>query len=317
MVQDTGLSDRLQWTREVSGDQVLYRLEGGLRIRTEVFHKADTLRILPLGTPQGSIMNHLLNFPEVVHGMQVFEPFAGSGALGFTALHAGAPHVDFLDINPRAEEFHRDNAALNDISPERFTSICGDIAEFAPRRPYDLLLANPPFVPTPDGIDGTITSNGGPEGNRFVRIVFERLEELLQPTGRALLYVFQFVRQGRPLIAGLAEEILERRPVALTPCQEHEIPLSTWCASYVRLFPEARAEIERWGTDLEERHGSDLSLCHYIAEVGPRSQDPTVCTMRDDFVERFGEAFLVPSEKVEELAFGRVFENVVRPPDSA
>lgn len=317
MAQDSGLPDLLQWTREVSGDQVLYRLESGLQIRTEVFNKADTLRILPLGTPQGSIMNHLLNFPDVVRGKQVFEPFAGSGALGFTALHAGAPHVDFLDINPRAEEFHRENAALNDVASERFTSICGDIAEFTPRRPYDLLLANPPFVPTPDGIDGTITSNGGPEGNRFVRIVFERLEELLQPTGRALLYVFQFVHQGRPLITDLVEEILERRPVSLTPCQEHEIPLATWCASYILLFPEARPEIECWSSDLEQRHGGDLTLCHYIVEVGPRCDGPTDCTMRDDFIERFGRAFLVPSEKVEELAFGRVFENVVPASDSA
>lgn len=317
MAQAPGFPDLLQWTREVSGDQVLYRLKGGLQIRTEVFHKADTLRILPLGTPQGAIMNHLLNFPEVVRGRQVFEPFAGSGALGFTALHAGAPHVDFLDINPRAAEFHRGNAGLNGIASDRFTSIRGDIAEFTPRRPYDVMLANPPFVPTPDGIVGTITSNGGPDGNRFVRIVLERFDELLQPTGCALLYVLQFVRRGRPLIADLVEEILERRPVSLTPCQEHEIPLAAWCAAYVLLFPDARAGIERWSAALAGRHGSDLALCHYIAEIGPRSEVPTGCTMRDDFGARFGDAFRVPSDDVEELAFGRVFENVVRGPDSA
>jgi hypothetical protein len=33
--------------------------------------------------------------------------------------------------------------------------------------------------------------------------------------------------------------------------------------------------------------------------------------MRDDFLERFGEAFLVPSANGDELAFGRVLENVV------
>ena len=35
--------------------------------------------------------------------------------------------------------------------------------------------------------------------------------------------------------------------------------------------------------------------------------------MRGDFVERFGESFLVPSNDEDELAFGRVFENVVPP----
>ena len=108
----------------------------------------------------------------------LFEPFAGSGAIGFMALKVGAGHVDFLDVNPRASQFQRENAGLNQFSSSRFTSITGDIADFAPARKYDLMLANPPFVPTPEGIDGTLTSNGGPEGSRFVEILVERLEEL-------------------------------------------------------------------------------------------------------------------------------------------
>src|SRR5262245_6667069 len=168
------LPDLLQYSREFRGDQVLYRFGNGLTINTEIFRKNDKLRILPLGTPQRSLMNHMLNFPEVVKDKEVFEPFAGSGALGFMALKVGARHVDFLDINPRALTFQVENAALNELPQSCYRSIEGDIATFTADRKYELIVANPPFVPTPEGIEGTITSNGGPEGNRFVESLLKR-----------------------------------------------------------------------------------------------------------------------------------------------
>jgi methylase of polypeptide subunit release factors len=93
----------------------------------------------------------------------------------------------------------------------------GDVATFCPQEPYDLILANPPFVPTPEGIDGTITSNGGPEGNRFVEILLRRLDEFLRPEGRALVYVFQIVSGKEPLVVDLVSKSLEGRRVDLTP----------------------------------------------------------------------------------------------------
>ena len=220
---------------------MFYRFSNGLKIKTEIFNKGDRLRILPLGSPQGSLLNHLLNFPETVQDKSVFEPFAGSGALGFMALKAGARHVDFLDINPRALDFQRENAALNQFSSSQFASIEGDIADLAPKRKYNLILANPPFVPTPEGIEGTITSNGGPEGSRFVEILLERLEEFLEPSGQALIYIFQFAKDGQPLVVELLAKTLKHRPVELTPSQGRPIPFETYRKAYLQLFPKARA----------------------------------------------------------------------------
>jgi len=303
------LPDLLQQTREVRGEEVFYRFANGLRIKTEVLNRRDTLRILPLGSPQGSLMNHVLSFPEALHNKRVFEPFAGSGALGFMALKAGAAYVDFLDINPRASEFHRQNAALNVLSPGQFTSVTGDIADFAPERRYDLILANPPFVPTPEGIEGTITSNGGPEGSRFVEILLERLDALLEASGRALIYVFQFVKNGRPLVFEVLARTLRQHPVELTPAQERPIQFETYCKAYRKLFPEASAAIEHWRSDLARRHGSEMFLCHYVVDIGPQGDGATDCVIRDNFAEKFGASFLVPSENEDELAFARVFEN--------
>ena len=117
------LPDLLDRSSEVRGEEVIYRFANGLTIKTEIFNKDDKLRILPLGSPQGSLMNHMLNFPEVVRDKRLFEPFSGSGALGFMALMAGARHVDFLDINPKASVFQRENARLNQFPSSRFRSI--------------------------------------------------------------------------------------------------------------------------------------------------------------------------------------------------
>jgi SAM-dependent methyltransferase len=311
MQANTKLPDRLQWVREILGDEVFYRFANGLTIKTETFYKDDALRILPLGTPQGSLMNHMLHFPEVVRDKRVLEPFAGSGALGLMALKAGARHVDFLDINGRAVDFQRDNAARNEFPRGRFRCIQGDIATFCPEETYDLMLANPPFVPTPDGIDGTVTSNGGSDGNRFVEILLRRVGKLLRPEGEALVYVFQIVSRQQPLLVDLVLKYLEQRRVDLTPSQTRSIRFETYCRAYSRLFPASEEAIVHWKSELMEKHGEDLSLCHYIMQIGPRSGAKTCCIMRDDFSARFGEGFLVPSDNEEELAIGRVFENVL------
>ena len=308
------LPDLIEATSETVGEEVFYRYANGLQIKTEIFFKSDPQRILPLGGPQGSLMNHILNFPDGVRGKRVFEPFAGSGALGFMALKAGAQRVDFLDINSRAAEFHLDNAGLNKFQADQFTSITGDIASFVPQRKYDLILANPPFVPIPDGLEGTLTSNGGSEGSRFVEILLDRLEQFLEPTGRALVYVFQFVREGEPLIFERLGAMAKTRPIELTPTQKHPLPFESYSKAYGQLFPNATGEIEQWRSELVERHGSGLTLCHYIIDIGPRSDGPEACVIRDNFAEKFGANFLVPSENEAELGFSRACENFVPPP---
>lgn len=313
MTTQNGLPDLLGRTSEVHGEEVVYRYANGLAIKTEVWNKADRLRILPMGSPQGSLMNHMLHFPEVVRGRHIFEPFAGSGAIGFMALTLGAEHVDFLDVNPRAGSFLAENALLNQLDASRFRWIEADIATYEPERRYDLIIANPPFVPTPDGIEGTVTSNGGAEGNRFVEVLLRRLEEFLEPEGEALMLVMQLVSQEQPLLVDLISRTLVRRAVELTPSQRRPISFEAFSKAYTQLFPEAREEISRWRSVLLEMHGPSLALCHYVARVRARGDRPTSCVMRDDFAEQFGESFLVPTDDEEGIAMGRAFENFVPP----
>lgn len=309
MARGASLPDRVGLTRELAGEEWIHRFANGLVIRCEPLLKSDTLRILPLGGPQSALMNHLLCFPERVRGRRVFEPFAGSGAIGLMAVKAGAAHVDLLDLNPRAADFQRRNAEASGIPAEAFTALTGDLADYAPAASYDLLLANPPFVPTPEGLEGSLTSNGGADGNRFVASLLRRFEEFVVPSGEALIFLMQLVRDGEPLVLGLARDLLPDRPVDLTSTQRQPIPFDVYAGAYRRIFPDERQAIGAWEERLGKEHGPALAVSHYVAHVRPRGQGrQSLC---DDFAEKFGDAFLTPSEDVRELALGRVLENLV------
>jgi hypothetical protein len=304
---DTGLPNRVGLRRD--GDT--RRFANGLVIHCEPFFKADRLRILGVGGPQSAMMNHLLSFPEVVQGRRVFEPFAGSGAIGFMALKAGATHVDFLDVNPRAAEFHRRSAKDSGIPADQYTSITASIGEHVPDERYDLVLANPPFVPTPKELTESITSYGGPDGNDFIRILLEQIDSVLEPSGDAFYYCMQVVRDGRPLIMDLAAELLPDRSMDLTLSQRHPIPLGLYKDAFLMIFPVQKAEIERWADELEQRHGPGLVINHYIAHIRPVRDEPPTHAVRDDHGAKYGNFACVPSDDLMKLAQARVLENLV------
>jgi len=286
------LPNLLDWRRDIEADTVFYRIENGLEKQTEILMKNDPNRVLPLGAPQGTLINHLLNFPEKVEGKDVFEPFAGSGAFGHMALKLGSRRVDFLDLNPRASSFQLENARRNGFGPARFEVHTGDIAQYSPARKPEVILANPPFVPTPDGIPGTLTSNGGPEGNRLVGLLLERLEELLEASGEAYIYVFQFMRDGRPLIADTLEAPLRRRPVELTPTQSAAIPFETYLATCHAFFSRSALVIQSWAEGLLDRYGGGVGLNHFVMHIGPRGDEATRVSVVPNVEEKYGEGFL-------------------------
>jgi SAM-dependent methyltransferase len=295
--------------REIDGEHWVFRYDNGLVIRTDPFMKDDPLRVLPAGGPQDAIIGYLASMPDVVVGKRVFDPFAGSGVLGLMALRLGAAHVDFLDVSPRAAEFQRDNARRNGFAAARFTTIVQSIAELEPASEYDLVLANPPFVPTPPGIAGTLTSNGGSEGSDLAELLLARLDRLLRPSGQALVYLMQLVVGDRPLIAAAIERSLTERSVELTAMQAELLPFEHYVAAYQQLFPDQRSAIERWAGALVDRHGPGLGLQHYVAHVRPRRPGPTTWSVHDDAFEKYGQV-PYPSWSFRDLALARVMENV-------
>ena len=247
----------------------------------------------------------------MVRGKRVFEPFAGSGPLGLMALTQGAEHADLLDINPWAVGYQLRNAAASGIDRVRFSGLTGDVATHTPAERYQVVLANPPFVPTPDGIEGTITSNGGPDGNRSLEVLLGRLDEWLLPEGEAWVLMWQLVKEGQPLIGDRTGELIPTRPVVFHVGQAEAIPLEASCWAYRKLFPGHDDAIDVWQAALIAAHGSGLQECQYVMEVGPVSPEGGRSTVQHDFAEHFGADFIIPAGPAEELAFGRAFENFV------
>ena len=296
-------------TLDDSGETWVYQFGNGLVVHTDIAWKPDTARVLPLGSPQDAILNYLLHFPEKVQGKRVFDPFSGSGILGLMALQLGAAHVDFLDISPRARDFQEANAERNGFPAERFATHLESFETYEAAAPYDLLLTNPPFVPIPRGIEGTLTSAAGPEGNDMVDLLLARLGGLLAPGGEALVYLMQFVSKDGPLVGPTLNRHLGNRRCELTTTQDEAIDFEDYCEQYRSWFPAQTAETEAWRADLVARHGA-LALQHYLLHVTAGEGDTSGWIIRENLREKYGIA-PYPSEENKELAMGRVLENVV------
>ena len=72
----------------------------------------------------------------------------GSGVLAIAAARHGCRHVAAVDISRRAVAAAWCNARLNGVSVQ---SVRGDLFEPVRGRRFDLIVSNPPYVPTPAG----------------------------------------------------------------------------------------------------------------------------------------------------------------------
>ena len=90
----------------------------------------------------------MIALEKAVHGGEtVIDLGSGSGILSITALLLGAKTAVGVDIDPKAEDIARENAAINGLGADRFSAVTGDvIGDKAMMNKladsYDLVLAN-------------------------------------------------------------------------------------------------------------------------------------------------------------------------------
>jgi len=310
-----GLSNKLGKTMEVERGHWVFRFANGLIVHTDPFMRRDPGRVLPVGGPQDMLMNRLVNRPEIVRDKRVLDAFSGSGVLGLMALRLGAAHVDFVDINPRAVRFAAENCERNGFAADRHRSIQASVAAFSEPGGYDLVLANPPFVVTPPGIEGTLTSNSGADGNDHTEMLVARLDGLLRPKGEAYAFVLQLVAGGEPLITRTLDQNLGQRTVTLTPVQAKICPFEHYVSAYLERFAAQAPAVRAWERDLRARLGPDLGLQHYIVRVAPRGAGETRWSIVDNLASDYGAGFGYPAALERDMALGRVMENFIPPDD--
>lgn len=169
-----------------------------------------------LGLPRGDMVyppsSDSILLAEAVtarDGERVLDLCTGSGIQAL-AVAERAASVVAVDIGRRAAAMARANAALNGLALEVRE---GDLYRPARGERFDLILANPPFVPAKTR--GPAYHSGGPRGDRVLRRVVAGWEAHLRAGGRALAISHLAVRRGetvadaiRPWARGFAGRVL-------------------------------------------------------------------------------------------------------------
>ncbi len=151
-------------------------------------------------------------------GTNVLDVGTGSGAIACTvAAENGDAFVHATDVSARALEVARINAGRLNVA-ERCRFHCGRFAGPVAGRRFDLVLANLPYVPTPDipprpnpiAFEPREALDGGPDGLDAYREFVPEVPGLLEPDGAA---VFEAGPALMPELVALVERTFRARPV--------------------------------------------------------------------------------------------------------
>lgn len=143
----------------------------------------------------------------------------GSGVLSIFCLLKGAKQGTGLDINPRAKIFTGFNAMLNGVE-DRLEIRDGNIENIfaaVSNDTFDFVFSNPPFEPTPVGMDYYFNSAAGIYGLTFVEDLLKGIDDVLAEDG-----VFQMVTMAPGtetdafMIYDLVNQYLPNRQVEIT-----------------------------------------------------------------------------------------------------
>ncbi|MDT3400616.1 methyltransferase [Streptomyces sp. B1866] len=187
--------------------------------------------------PQGdtALLAEAVRREARVAGSHVLDVGTGTGALAILAARCGAARVDAVDISPSAVLAARLNARLSGL-PVRVRR--GGLPRPAAGRRFDVIVANPPYVPSLLPLGHSRRWNGGPDGRAVLDVLCARAPRLLRPRG-VLLVVHSGLcgvdRTLRDLAGrGLRAEVAARSIVPFGPVLRGSSP---WLASQGLIAP--------------------------------------------------------------------------------
>jgi hypothetical protein len=150
---------------------------------------------------------------------------------GIQALLA-APHSErvlAVDINPRAALCTRLNAQITGAT--NLKAAVGDLFEAVPNERFDLITANPPFVPSPLNTLGF--RDGGFSGEDVQKRIVAGLPDHLAPGGYAQMVTELGEREGEPL-ADRLREWLQGAPMDIHILRLHEYSAAKYAIAHAK-----------------------------------------------------------------------------------
>jgi SAM-dependent methyltransferase len=157
---------------------------------------------------------------------------AGTLALGLAPL---ASRVVGTDINPRAIVFARVNSALN-ARPVDWRA--GDLLQPVAGETFDLIVAQPPFIPRYPGVDDATYLVGGERGDEIWLRALRDIPSHLAPGGRALLLTMAPTLDGETADARVRAAVADTA-LGVTVFAGPPFALDDWCTMYAaRAHPD-------------------------------------------------------------------------------
>jgi release factor glutamine methyltransferase len=185
---------------------------------------------------------------SLVNGRTVVDLCTGSGVAALAAARGGARRVTAWDICPKAVRCARHNAAVAGVAVQTFL---GPLDAAGAGAPYDVVLANPPYVPAPEDTTRELVHDDAPplacDAGTDGRLVLDRLcalaPTLLADGGTMLLVQSEFADIDRSLrslrAAGMKADVVARRIVPFGPVLRAR---ASWLEDTGRLTPGHREE---------------------------------------------------------------------------
>ncbi|SFW84172.1 HemK2/MTQ2 family protein methyltransferase [Amycolatopsis australiensis] len=152
-------------------------------------------------------------------GARALDLCTGTGAQAITLARRGAETVLALDLSRRALASVRLNALTQRlrVRPRR-----GDLATALGEGPFDVVVANPPYVPSPEpAVRSTRGWDAGPDGRAVLDPLCAQADTLLRPGGTLLLVQSGLSDVDRSLTTltarGLRAEVVRRARIPFGP----------------------------------------------------------------------------------------------------
>ncbi|HVI46084.1 MAG TPA: methyltransferase [Chitinophaga sp.] len=213
-------------------------------VLTDPFEYKEKDQVIPLQPEQLFFMDYTQQAD--IKNARILEVGLGSGILSIFCLLKGARHCTGLEINPRAKIFSGYNTLLNNLDAALEIKD-GNVQDvFAPvaNTRFDFILSNPPFEPTPPGMDYYFNSSAGIYGLTFVASLLKDVDNHLHENG-----VFQMVtmapgnEQEAFMLHELVEKYLPGSAVEIILDQQ-PITYNSFVDRFVSIFGEEEQRIQ-------------------------------------------------------------------------